>query len=101
MYGHRLLIIHKQNSLVKKSSRRLLLLRHLNMPFRSKRQSRLFFATMPDTAKEWASKTDYSKLPEKVKKKKKKKKDKNDCGEKALQMATQYERHVNASLLKP
>lgn len=78
---------------------RPLLLWHLNMPFRSKRQQRLFFATMPETAKEWASKTDFSKLPEKVRKKKKKK-DKSDCsGEKALQMATQFEKYVKAYLL--
>jgi hypothetical protein len=64
------------------------------MPFRSKRQSRLFFATMPDIAKEWAHKTDYSKIPERVRKKKK-----NDCndrpGERALQMATEYDRAAN------
>lgn len=75
------------------------------MPFRSKRQQRLFFATMPELAKEWADKTDFSKLPEKVRKKKHsecddiddQKKDKIDC-EKALQLAAQYERLV--SLLK-
>ena len=46
------------------------------MPFRSKRQQRFMFATMPETAKEWAEGTDWAKLPEKVRKKKKKK-DKN------------------------
>lgn len=55
---------------------------------------------MPDTAKEWASETDFSKLPEKVRKmKKKNKKDKNNCGERALQFATQFEKNVKASLL--
>lgn len=67
------------------------------MPFRSKRQQRLFFATMPDTAKEWASKTDFSKLPEKVRKKKKK--DKNNCGDKALQLANKFEKQVKAFCL--
>ncbi|MFA5758410.1 MAG: hypothetical protein WC942_03410 [Clostridia bacterium] len=42
------------------------------MPFRSKKQQRFMFATMPGKAKEWAKKTDFSKLPEKVRKKKKK-----------------------------
>lgn len=72
------------------------------MPFRSKRQQRLFFAKMPELAKEWAEKTDFSKLPEKVKKKKakkkKSKKDKSDCGAIALRFAAQYEHLV--SLLK-
>ena len=45
------------------------------MPFKSKRQQRFMFATMPGTAKEWADKTDFSKLPEKVKHKKKDKSD--------------------------
>lgn len=36
------------------------------------------FATMPDTAKEWAHETDFSKLPEKARKKRKSKKDKSD-----------------------
>jgi hypothetical protein len=56
---------------------------------------------MPDTAKEWAAETDFSKLPEKVRKKKykPKKKDKSDCGERALQLATQFEKNVKASLL--
>jgi hypothetical protein len=69
------------------------------MPFRSKKQQRLFFATMPDVAKEWASKTDFSKLPEKARKKshKKTKKDKSDCIEKTLRFASQYERNVKAS----
>jgi hypothetical protein len=66
------------------------------MPFKSKRQSRLFFATMPDLAKEWASKTDYKKLPEKIRKKKKKK-DKSDCVEKTLQLAACFEQCVLAS----
>jgi hypothetical protein len=72
------------------------------MPFRSKRQQRLFFATMPDLAKEWASKTDFSKLPERARKKSKvkktKKKDKSDCGERALQMANEFARQAKASL---
>jgi hypothetical protein len=54
---------------------------------------------MPETAKEWASKTDFSKLPERARKKKKKSKDKSDCtGEKALQLATEFEKQVKASL---
>jgi len=62
---------------------------------------------MPELAKEWADKTDFSKLPEKARKKKKhsecddiddQSKNKDDCGEKALQFAAQYERLV--SLLK-
>lgn len=58
------------------------------MPFKSKRQQRLFFATMPELAKEWAEKTDFSKLPEKVRKKKKKKKDK--CLDKTLHFAEAF-----------
>ena len=50
------------------------------MPFKSKRQQRFMFATMPGTAKEWADKTDFSKLPEKVKHKKKKDKSDTDAG---------------------
>lgn len=45
------------------------------MPFRSKRQQRFMFATMPSTAKGWAGETDFSKLPEKARKKRKQKKD--------------------------
>lgn len=48
------------------------------MPFRSKQQQKFMFATMPEVAKEWAEKTDFSKLPKKVRKKKKSKTDKND-----------------------
>lgn len=71
------------------------------MPFRSKRQQRFMFATMPETAKEWAEKTDFSKLPEKVRKKRKKK-DKNNTDDiakkidKTLTLANTY-----AMLLKP
>ena len=46
------------------------------MPFRSKKQQRFMFATMPELAKEWAEKTDFSKLPEKIRKKRKKRKGK-------------------------
>jgi hypothetical protein len=53
---------------------------------------------MPELAKEWAHKTDYTKIPEKVRKKKNKK-DKGDCGEKALQLADKFERSVKASSL--
>jgi len=80
------------------------------MPFRSKRQQRFMFATMPDTAKEWAHKTDFSKLPEKVRKKKKKsKKDTNDVfqGDKSLEthgkfavllaMVSEFVRQVKSS----
>lgn len=37
------------------------------MPFKSKAQERFMFANHPEMAKEWASKTDQNKLPEKVK----------------------------------
>lgn len=43
------------------------------MPFSSKRQARKLFATNPKVAKEFASHTNFKKLPEKVKKKKVKK----------------------------
>ena len=50
------------------------------------------FSQMPELAREFASKTDFSKLPEKAKKKKKK--DKGDCGdekiEKVLVLASAY-----------
>lgn len=36
------------------------------------------FATMPETAKGWAGETDFSKLPEKVRKRRKSKKDSAD-----------------------
>jgi len=36
------------------------------MPFKSKKQSEWMFQNKPEMAKEWASKTDYSKLPEKA-----------------------------------
>jgi hypothetical protein len=35
------------------------------MPFQSKAQQRWMFANHPDMAKEWAEKTDFSKLPDK------------------------------------
>lgn len=41
------------------------------MPFVSKKQARFAFGTKQPWAKEWADKTDFSKLPEKVSKKKK------------------------------
>jgi hypothetical protein len=44
------------------------------MPFKSKRQQRWMFVNEPEMAKEWASKTDFKKLPEKTKKKNRKKK---------------------------
>jgi len=50
---------------------------------------------MPETAKEWASKTDFSKLPEKVRKKK----DKSSCVDKTLELATEFENQ--AKLLEP
>jgi hypothetical protein len=37
------------------------------MPFSSKAQERFMFSQHPEMAKEWAKKTDQSKLPEKVK----------------------------------
>jgi len=94
----KIIILHTKCS-GKKMVLDLLVFWHSDMPFRSKRQQRLFFATMPELAKEWADKTDFSKLPEKVRKKSKKKKDKSDCGEKALQLATKFEKHVKASVL--
>jgi hypothetical protein len=58
---------------------------------------------MPEKAKEWAAKTDYSKIPEKVRKKRKHNecddKKKNSKNDKALQLATEFERHVKASIL--
>lgn len=36
------------------------------MPFESKAQSRYMFSQHPKMAKEWAKKTDYSKIPEKL-----------------------------------
>jgi hypothetical protein len=45
------------------------------MPFKSKKQQRFMFAKMPELAKEFAEKTNFSKLPEKAKKK-------NDCNDK-------------------
>lgn len=41
------------------------------MPFQSKAQERWMFAKKPEMAKEWASHTDQSKLPERKKKPKK------------------------------
>ena len=47
------------------------------MPYKSRKQSRFFFAAVKkgeipeSTAKEWASKTNFKSLPEKVKHKKK------------------------------
>lgn len=42
------------------------------MPFKSKKQEAWAFATKQPFAKEWAKKTDESKLPVRVKSKKKK-----------------------------
>ena len=52
------------------------------MPFRSKKQQRFMYATRPKGVdlSEWASKTDFSKLPEMARKKRKRKKqDKDDA----------------------
>jgi hypothetical protein len=38
------------------------------MPFSSKAQQKWMFANKPEMAKEWASKTDFKHLPERVKK---------------------------------
>jgi hypothetical protein len=65
------------------------------MPFRSKKQQRFMFSQMPDTAKEWAKKTDFSKLPEKARKKRKKK-DKNDL----KLMASIYENEITRKFAK-
>ena len=73
------------------------------MPFRSKRQQRFMFATMPEAAKEWSKKTDFTKLPERVRKKKKvKKKIKTDMNDidKLLQMANVYEWQVKLAFEK-
>ena len=40
------------------------------MPFKSEQQSKWAFATNQPFAKEYAGKTDYNKIPEKVRKKK-------------------------------
>lgn len=61
------------------------------MPFRSKQQQKFMFATLPELAKEWAKKTDFSKIPKKVRKKKKKK-DSNDC---ILEMANIFANQAN------
>lgn len=45
------------------------------MPFESKAQQRWAFENKPEMAKKWAKVTDFSHLPERIKKKKKKKKD--------------------------
>lgn len=44
------------------------------MPFKSKAQERWMFSQKPEMAKEWASKTNQKKLPERVKPAVKKKK---------------------------
>jgi hypothetical protein len=50
-----------------------LIIKEIEMPFKSKAQARYMFAKEPEVAKEFASKTKSIKsLPEKVKKKKKK-----------------------------
>jgi hypothetical protein len=41
------------------------------MPFKSKAQQRFMYANYPEMAKEWSKETDFSKLPERLKKKKK------------------------------
>lgn len=41
------------------------------MPFKSLAQSKWMFANKPEMAKEWSSKTNYKRLPKKVKKNKK------------------------------
>lgn len=83
------------------------------MPFRSKKQQRFMFSTMPQMAKEWAQETDFSKLPEKVRKKKPSgKKDRNDVFQgpesleahgdkidKVLELASEFERQAKS--LKP
>ncbi len=77
------------------------------MPFRSKRQQRFMYATKPEGVdlKEWAEKTNFKKLPEKVRKKK----DKNDvdcteCAEcskadKALELAAAFEYYTKYTKL--
>lgn len=78
------------------------------MPFRSKRQQRFMYATRPKGVdlKEWADKTNFGKLPEKVRKKRKNK-DKNDVfqgpesleahGERALRAAEVFQKAVEES----
>jgi hypothetical protein len=43
------------------------------MPFKSLAQARYMYKNKPEMAKEWSSKTNWSKLPKKVKNAKKKK----------------------------
>jgi len=70
------------------------------MPFRSKRQQRFMYATKPEGVdlKEWAEKTDFKKLPEKVRKKKDKS-DVEECAEcskldKTLELAAAFEHYT-------
>ncbi len=74
------------------------------MPFKSKRQQRFMYATKPEGVdlKEWAEKTNFKKLPEKVRKKKKDKGD-VDCAEcsktdKILELAAAFEHYSKISL---
>lgn len=76
------------------------------MPFRSKRQQRFMYATKPEGVdlKEWAEKTDFKKLPEKVRKKKKDKSDVEECAEcgaskadKTLELAAAFENYSKLS----
>lgn len=60
------------------------------MPFKSKKQQRFMFSQMPELAKEFAEKTNFSKLPEKAKKKKDKSKCDDEKIEKVLALASVY-----------
>jgi hypothetical protein len=61
------------------------------MPFRSKRQQRFMYATKPEGVdlKEWAEKTNFSKLPERIRKKKKDSSDAIDM-DNLLKMITEF-----------
>lgn len=74
------------------------------MPFRSKRQQRFMYATKPQGVdlKEWAEKTNFKKLPEKVRKKKKDKSDVAECAncsklDKILELAAAFNNYTKIS----
>lgn len=60
------------------------------MPFKSRKQQRFMFSQMPELAKEFAEKTDFSKLPEKARKKKDKSKCDDEKIEKVFALASVY-----------
>ena len=62
------------------------------MPFKSQAQRRLFYATMPEKAKEWEKETPKAKLPEKVKHKTETKK--HEAKETKKQEAAEHRRYA-------